>query len=191
MLIRDVLILAAESLGRTDLSASIRSAYSAAVSSGTVPAGETAVLLRCYRLVENEVALDHLPLKAEERMTPSEGYLAFTDFSYPPVDVIEVCDPSGRNTEFEVFPARLRLKEPTGSVVVKYTYAPEEPTIDGETAFSDKVSARLLAFGVVREYLLSAGRYAEAAVWDTKYIEALRAAGLSRRKLCVRARRWV
>ena len=81
MLIRDVLILAAESLGRTDLSASIRSAYSAAVSSGTVPAGETAVLLRCYRLVENEVALDHLPLKAEERMMPSEGYLAFTDFS--------------------------------------------------------------------------------------------------------------
>ena len=79
----------------------------------------------------------------------------------------------------------------SGSVTIDYTYVPEQPKISDETAFSDKVSARLLAFGVANEYLLTAGRYAEAAVWEKKYRDALSAAGLSRRKLCVRARRWV
>ena len=75
MLIRDVLILATESLGRTDLASAVNTAYSAAVSAGTAPTGGTAVLLRCYRLVENEVALDHLPLRAEETLTPEDGSL--------------------------------------------------------------------------------------------------------------------
>ena len=79
----------------------------------------------------------------------------------------------------------------SGTYTVVYTYAPAAPQIGGETAFSDKVSARLLAFGVAKEYLLSAGRYAEATVWESKFREALQKAGLSRRKLCVRARRWV
>ena len=191
MLIRDVLILAAESLGRTDLASAVNTAYSAAVSAGTAPTGEAAVLLRCYRLVENEVALDHLPLRAEETLTPEDGSLEFSAFSRSPVDVTEVRDARGCKVAYELFPARLKLERHAGAVTVRYSYSPEEPTIDGDTAFSDKVSARLLAFGVAKEYLLSAGRYAEATVWESKFREALQMAGLSRRKLCVRARRWV
>ena len=191
MLIKDVLITAAESIGRTDLTSAIESAYSAAVSSGTSPSGEAAALLRCYRLVENEVALDHLPLRAQDTLLPVDGYVQFSDFSHSPVDVIEVRDAQGSKTEFEVLASRLYVGTGSGSVTIEYTYVPEQPKISDETAFSDKVSARLLAFGVANEYLLTAGRYAEAAVWEKKYRDALAAAGLSRRKLCVRARRWV
>ena len=60
--------------------------------------------------------------------------------------------------------------------------------LDGETAFSGKISARLLSYGVACEYLLSGGRYAEAAVREEKFRAALSAAGLARRKLCVSAR---
>lgn len=191
MLIKDVLTLAADNLGRQDLQSMITSAYNAAVSSGAIPTGETALLLRCYRLVENEVALDHLPLKAEENLSPTQGYLNFSTFSRPPVDVLYVRDTQGREMDFEVFPERLRVKDGMGTLVIGYTYSPEEKNIDKKTAFSDKVSARLLSFGVASEYLLTCGRYAEAAVWNEKFHEALRAAGLFRRKLCVRARRWV
>lgn len=189
MLIKDVLILAAEELGRADIVPLIEAAYTAAAT-GTAPSGEAATLLRCYHLVENEVALDHFPLKAEETFSPSDGEVAFTQFSRAPVDVLGVRDASGMRIPFTVRPAHLLLPAGTGSVTVVYSYAPERRGIDGETAFSDKISARLLSYGVACEYLLSGGRYAEAAVREEKFREALRAAGLARRKLWVRARRW-
>ena len=51
MTVKEVLALAAENLGREDLSAQL--------SADSVQAdGEIKALLRCYNLVENEVALD-------------------------------------------------------------------------------------------------------------------------------------
>ena len=185
MLIKDVLILAAEHLGRSDLVSAVASAYAAAPAA---PTGEVALLLNCYALVENEVALDHLPLRAAETLESGDGTLEFIRFSRPPVDVLSVQDTYGE-VAFEVFPARLRLPG-SGTYTVVYTYAPAAPQIGGETAFSDKVSARLLSCGVACEFLLAAGRYAEAAVWEEKFRAALRASGISRRKLHVRARRW-
>lgn len=108
MLIKDVLILAAEELGRADIVPLIEAAYTAAAT-GTAPSGEAATLLRCYHLVENEVALDHFPLKAEETFPPSDGEVAFTQFSRAPVDVLGVRDASGMRIPFTVRPARLLL----------------------------------------------------------------------------------
>ena len=189
MLIKDVLILAAELLGRADFVPLVEQAYADAAS-GTAPDGEAATLLRCYHLVENEVALDHFPLKAEETFLPEDGAVLFTRFSHAPVDVLDVHDRYGGSVSFSVQASRLVLPHTAGEVSVLYSYAPTREGIDGETAFSDKISDRLLAFGVACEYLLAGGRYAEAAVWEEKFRAALSAAGLARRKLCVRARRW-
>lgn len=188
MLIKEVLTLAAEELGRADFVPLIEQAYADAAA-GTAPEGEAAALLSCYHLVENEVALDHFPLKAQERFLPAENAVLFTRFSRAPVDVLEVTSAAGR-CAFSVVAERLILPEGTGEVTVLYSYAPERAGMDGETAFSQKISARLLSYGVAREYLLAGGRYAEAAVWDEKFHAALRAAGLERRKLWLRARRW-
>ena len=190
MLIKDVLIPAAEMLGRADLIPAIEAAYTAAAA-GTPPEGEAAALLRCYHLVENEVALDHFPLKETQSFVPTAEGVLFTRFSHAPVDVLDVRDGAGARVDFTVYPARLALAEGTGEVSVTYSYAPARADIDGETAFGEKISARLLACGVACEYLLAGGRYAEAAVFSEKFHAALAAAGLERRKLWVRARRWV
>ena len=61
-----------------------------------------------------------------------------------------------------------------------------------DVAFPARISARLLSMGVCAEFLLTCGRYAEAEVWEGKFREGLRAAGVFRRKLCaIRSRRWV
>ena len=189
MLIKDVLILAAEELGRADLVPGIEAACAAPP--GTAPEGETATLLRCYHLTENEVALDHFPLKETQTFAPKGDAVLFTEFSRAPVDILEVRDGSGARVPFTVYPARLVLPRGTGEARVTYSYAPPRAGIADETAFSEKISARLLSYGVAGEYLLSGGRYAEAAVFDEKFHAALRAAGLERRKLSLCARRWV
>ena len=48
---------------------------------------ETELLLRCYNIVENEIALDYLPLTAEESFIAENGTIPYTSFSRFPVSV--------------------------------------------------------------------------------------------------------
>ena len=185
MTVKEVIALAAENLGRDDLSAEI------AAMSGEAE-GEVKSLLRCYNLVENEVALDYCPLKKTEQFALVSGSLFFTRFSSAPVDVYKVEDAAGRDVKFELYPTHLYCRElDSAKVNVTYSYTPKEKKLSGESEFSGRVSARLLALGVASEFCLSCGQYQEAAIWEKRFRDALRAAQLLRRKLCVRSRRWV
>ena len=47
----------------------------------SVGAEETAALVRCFNLVENEVALDYFPLIAEETVKTDTGRVAYKDLT--------------------------------------------------------------------------------------------------------------
>lgn len=183
MRVKDVIALAAANLGREDLEA-------AAYDLAGEPEGETAALLRCYNLVENEIALDYYPLNEEETFAPEEGTVSYSRFSYAPVCVKAVTGERGE-VKYELFPSYLRLKEPAETVTVRYTYSPAQKQWNDESSFAGKISARLMSFGVASEFCLTSGRYSEAATWEKKYREALQAANIVRRKLAIRSRRWV
>lgn len=183
MTVKEVIALAAENLGREDLSAAVASAEGE-------PEGELKSLLRCYNLIENEVALDYFPLKREESFSPKNGRIDFSELSAVPVDFYCVQDESGADVRFVLHPAYLSLPEGTGKVTVKYACAPAPKKLDGESEFSGKITARLLACGVACEFCLTCARYAEAALWEKRFRDALRAAEIIRRRLKVRARRW-
>ncbi len=153
---------------------------------------ELKLLLRCFNLAENELALDYIPLKARERFVPQDGVLEYTRFSKPPVDVLSVRDGRGKEVRTECFPAHLLLPADTGEVEVTYAYAPAEKTdVEQECDHTGKISARLLALGVAAEFLISGGRYSEAAEFRKKFLDAVRAANVLRRKLATPSRRWV
>ncbi|MGN1077385.1 MAG: hypothetical protein ACI4ST_02620, partial [Candidatus Gallimonas sp.] len=95
-------------------------------------------------------------------------------------------------------PVRYELKSsyiylpdnPQGPLDIEYCYEPEAKFLPGDCEFKKGISARLMSFGVACEYCLSQGKYDEAAVWEEKFRDALRAAGLLRRTLAMRSRRW-
>lgn len=183
MLVKDVAVLAAENLGRTDLATTL--------SLSSSPIGtEITTLLRCCNLIENEVALDYFPLKKEETFPSEEGKILYTSFSRAPVDVMKVTDAAGRDVNFELFPDHLSLPSGIGTVTVKYSYAPTEKKFTDTSEFSGKISARLLSYGVACEFSLMSCFYQQAAMWEKRFREALRAAGILRKKLCIRSRRW-
>lgn len=150
---------------------------------------ELLLFLRCFNLVENEVALDYFPLKCTETLTAEDGKIKYTSFSKAPVFIARVTD-HGAELPFEAFPAYLDLKGFCGIAAVTYAYAPAAKEIGGAAEFEGRVSCRLLAYGTAAEFLLACGKFSEAAVFDKKYREALTAAGAPRKKLSVRARRW-
>ena len=184
MKVKEVIALAAENLGREDLSSELETLDGA-------PEGELKSLLRCYNLVENEVALDYFPLKAEEEVLPQNGRIPYSELAHAPVNFFRMRGGDGRDVDFEAHPAYLSVPAETGALTVVYAYSPEHKEIVRESEFSGKITARLLSYGVACEFCLTSARYAEAALWERRFRDALRAAEIIRRRLKVRARRWL
>ena len=182
MKVKDVVALAAANLGREDL---VQEAYAAAS-----PAGELLSLVRCYNLVENEVAVDYVPLRKEETFASADGGIAFVRFSCAPVEILRVTDEAGDPLAYTLSAEGICVQG-VGTVRVQYNYSPAEKDWEDDCAFSGKITARLLSFGVASEYCLSRGQFSEAAVWQKRYQDALRAADFPRRPLRMRSRRWV
>ncbi len=185
MKVKEVVALAAQTLGRDDLAEALDTL------GGDPPEGEVKSLLRCYNLIENEVALDFFPLRSAERFLPVKGKIEYARFAYAPVNILKVTNVFGAPVDFALTPTYLSVPETEGEVEVAYAYSPPVKDLGDETAFSEHISARLLAFGVASEFCITNRRFSEGAMWGKKYRDALRAAGIYRRTLSVRARRWV
>ena len=119
MTVKEVLALAVEHLARNRYTYRLEE-----LSDNAAMKGELASLLRAYNLVENELAVDVLPLKAEETLSAEDHLIPWSAFSYAPAGVRAVFV-SGYETCFEpqkegLFLPRLKA----GKAVVRYCYSP-------------------------------------------------------------------
>ena len=146
-------------------------------------------MLECFNLIENELALDYLPLYAEEKVSSGTGEIFYKDFTKDVVRIIGVTDASGEAKGYTLCADHLITTAGTSNIF--YTYTPKAKKIDEESDFYLYVSPRLLAYGVVAEYYLTIGMTEEAAVWDKKYKDAIEALYRSKSDARIAARRWV
>lgn len=182
MTVKEILIAAAENLGFADKV----SAYLNGTS--TDAEAEAKNLLRCFNIVENELALDYLPLTCEEEILSEAGVIYFSEFTRSIVRVLKVQDRFGNDVPFKLFPKYLKTQP--RQVTITYTYTPYEKNFDDESDFVLHASVRMLAYGVAAEYSLAIGLFEEAAVWEKKYKDAISAAYRATKSKTIRARRW-
>ncbi len=149
---------------------------------------ETDRLVECFNLVENQVALDYLPLFAEEEVDTETGAIPFDAFSRRAVRIVRVTDEWGNAVPFKIFPNRIQIAPQRARIT--YTYTPEQKTVDGEPDWQRAASVRLFAFGVASEYCLMTGHYEESAVWERKFKEAIEAVYRATPPRTIRSRRW-
>lgn len=185
MLVSEIIAYAASNLGRDDLLSEIKTANKNETNE------ELLALLRAYNLVENELALDYFPLKKTIRRIATSGRVSYTDFSEAPVNILSVTQ-EGKPIACTFDSLGYDLPAGvTGYYDVEYTYQPSPKEYGTDAELAKGVSARLASFGVACEYCLMFKRFDEAAVWERKYRDALRAIGMLRRTLAMRSRRWV
>lgn len=146
-------------------------------------------LLKCYNIVENELAVDYFPLLLEETFSSDTGALYFESFSKKPVRIVKVVDAWENEIPFKLFPNFLKTQ--TGKVCVRYAYEPEEKKLQSKGEVSLHVSERLIAYGVASEYALASGLFEEASAWDKKYKDAISAVYRANPARKISARRWV
>ena len=147
-------------------------------------------LVNCFNLVENELAVDYLPLVCEETLSTDEkGYIEYARLSKKVAYIICVRDGFGRTVNAKRMPTHLALAE--GEYVVRYAALPAEKTVEDCCEYETGASARLMAYGVAAEYCLHKGLYAEHAAWDKKYKEALLIACKCRGVGRLKERAWI
>ena len=150
---------------------------------------ESELLLTCFNTVECGLALEYLPLYAEDELLTPTKRLEFSSFTYAPVRILNVTDEKGNSIAYTIYPKYIKAQ--AGRMKVTYTYTPDEKTIEGESEFSLLAAESLLVYGVLAEYCMAEGRFEEASVWDKKYKEAIE--NVIRNRACKRlaSRRWV
>ena len=181
--VKEVLLIAAAELGLYD---TVRSYIEEQNETGKE---ETEALLRCFNLVENEVALDYLPLYAEEVVETDTGSVYYSQLSRSAVRVVKVTDEWDNDAPFRLFPEYIKTQG--GRLKIRYAYAPEKKGIADESDYLTQVSPRLFAYGVAAEYCLALGIFEDAAVWDKKYKDAITATYRAKPVRVIQSRRWV
>ncbi|MBQ8292099.1 MAG: hypothetical protein IJX88_06330 [Clostridia bacterium] len=149
---------------------------------------EAKTLLKCFNLVENELALDYLPLFAEEDISTDTGAVFYSALERAPVRIVRITDEAGESLPFTVFPEY--FKAAAGRLTVRYAYTPTEKTFTDESDFKLFASVRLFAYGMAAEFLFLSGAFEEAAAMDKKYKEAIAAAYRSKPSRRLASRRW-
>ena len=132
---------------------------------------EALLLLESFNTVENDLALNYFPLRAEDLLRTVTGALQFSTFAHSPVRILSVKNEEGKDVEFTVYPQY--LKTGPGTFRVTYTYTPDKVTIEDDGNFAVVVHENLIIFGMMAEFCMAQGRFEEGTIWDKKYKEAI------------------
>lgn len=115
-------------------------------------------LLECFNLVENELALNYLPLYAIHQCHSKIVY--FNEFEYAPVRIV-MC-----NCKYKLHPTHMESKKEITNI--QYSYTPNKKDLYDECSYDER-ALDCLTYGVVAEYLLNHMYFDEAALWHKKY----------------------
>ena len=98
MTVKEIILAAAGELG---LNEKVQAYLDGASENGKA---ETEKLLHCFNLVENELALDYLPLYAEEEIENISGAVYYSEFSKRVVRILRVIGESGNAVDSDQRP---------------------------------------------------------------------------------------
>ena len=150
---------------------------------------EAEMLLQCFNIVQQDLALDYFPLTAEDTLFSFSGRLEFSNMTHSPVRILGLKDGNGKELEYSLFPTYLQAQ--IGPLTVTYTYTPEDKGINEQCECGTLASELMFLYGTLAQYTLVQGLFEEAVVWDKKYKKAIEDAYSMQTSKRLKSRRWV
>lgn len=186
MTVKEVVILCSELLDYEELTAYLNNQSS---TDEERIKSDAKLLLKCFNLVTDEISREYFTLTEIETFTPVNGEISFEKFTFNPVLIKSVKGYDYSNVKYKINPVKIFTD---AKVTVEYAYACPERNLDDKCDFTaTKISKRILAYGVVYEYLLIKGAFEEAVAWRDKYQTGLRSVLSVNKSKKVKAREWV
>lgn len=193
MKIKDAVFTAATFLQLDDLTNGMEAeGFDAAQPQNTLSesdAHELVLLVRCCNLIIGELSNTAFPLKKKATVTSENGKLAFAALDDDVLDIYAV-EQNGVRLPFDRFYDGL-LVPVCGKCTITYSFAPAFCALADDSPFAgNKPSARLLAYGVAREYCLISGRTDDAAMWDGRFLAGIEEESRKKGEATILPRKW-
>ncbi len=150
--------------------------------------GEVNKLLTCFECVYEELYRDYGTAIRSTAVHSCDGVIDISALRLH--KVLSLVDGEGNDVPFRYSDNALAVTR-DGDFNLRYARLPQEVAWDGEVVMpAPYIGERVVAYGVVREYLSSLGDWATAKEWDDRYKDALQAACGKTASMRMPARRW-
>lgn len=153
---------------------------------------EAKLLLKCFNLVYSELMTEYVPLKHKEKVfIRNNGVLNVGLLSKDLYKVIRVLDRFNNSVPFEVFKNEITLDYGSGECEIEYSYLDKKKNFSDLIEYENYPTKRVIAYGVVAEYLLITGVYDEASLWNSRFKQSLKNEIRRARETRIKARRYL
>lgn len=144
------------------------------------------VMVKCFNLVNQEIATDYLPLLIKEDVRDEK--ILFSSLSKTLVNVYEVKNRFGMNLKFKLFPEFVEVEGKPKTIV--YSYLPENLSLNDNVCCNLRINARVYAYGVASEFLLIYGLSGNAEIWEERFKTSLFILSKKNNSCVLPKRRW-
>ena len=140
-------------------------------------------LVRCYNLVEQELATDYFPILEVDKFFHVEDKIYYKDFSRKPYMLKGIQDFHGDSVSFRLAPEYINLIKNYngGTFFVKYYYLPEDKELYSNSTYGAEYIS-ILKYGIAAEYCLMQGNFEQAKIYSDKYKERIKLKGPKKTK---------
>jgi hypothetical protein len=131
--------------------------------------------LKCYNLVEQELATDYFPILEVETFFHVKDKIYYKDFSRKPYMLKGIQDFHGDSVSFRLTPEYINLIKnyDGGTFFVKYYYIPDAKELYSACTYgADYI--HIVKYGVAAEYCLATANYELAKIYSDKYKERIK-----------------
>ena len=146
-------------------------------------------LLNCCNFTLEELYRDYA---GSIRKTVVEVVDGFADTSeYRLCKVISLVDGEGNDVKYRYTEGGLAVSE-DGKYNLCYARLPADVTLEDDVTLpSPRITERVLAYGILREYFTVVGDTSTASQWDERYKDALRIADVKSSSMRMPVGRWI
>jgi hypothetical protein len=187
MKVKDILKIAAEMAGEEQLVAFYNQEGVEDVATCESSAN---LMLRCYNMIIEEIALEYLPLRFKEKIQANNGKIYFSELTKKPLSIMNVFNENNEKVPYKFVNDYLAVS--SGSFTVEYAYRAEVATAESDCVYEETViGPYAIAYGMLSQYLLEKGRMSESNLYQEKYLNSVWARISERKNLKLPARRWI
>lgn len=189
MKVGNVLSTAAFLTGNADLSAKIIAQLKGEEVLSGEELKEIEKLIGYYNVTISELSDEYFPLLTGEELKSSDGKFYYDKLKKVPLEIKSVSS-GNAPVSFEVYPTYFTAEK--NDVYVTYAYKYENKTdVSQECEYTDTVvSERIIAEGVVSEWLMNDGMFEEAVMWRDRYVNSLKNCLIKRKVGKIKPRGW-
>ncbi len=126
----------------------------------------------CANVIINEIASSYINMVTREQVSVTRNKVEFSSLNNTPFEIVGVYDSLGDKLPFTIGVDCINVS--SSARYVEYKYLPANYGLTDTIGFENhQVPLRLLAYGVVAEYLLCERAFDDSIVWRNRYNDTL------------------